>query len=124
MYKRQTAAYTTTVLNYSWQDVTSLYTQVTPVLTTSDACLPTQAATINGTSGVRVWPVPARHHCTVEAPGLRQVQIHDRLGRGLHNVSLANVQRYEVELDGLPAGIYHLRVLCDTGWSGHAVVKE
>ncbi|MBP6391699.1 MAG: hypothetical protein KA352_12490, partial [Flavobacteriales bacterium] len=76
------------------------------------------------TSGVRVWPVPARHHCTVEAPGLRQVQIHDRLGRGLHNVSLANVQRYEVELDGLPAGIYHLRVLCDTGWSGHAVVKE
>ncbi|MBK9076660.1 MAG: hypothetical protein IPL77_17130 [Flavobacteriales bacterium] len=117
-------AYTTTVLNYFWQDVTSLYTQVTPVLTTSDACLPTQAATISSTSGVRVWPVPARHHCIVEAPGLRQVQIHDRLGRGLHTVSLANAQRYEVQLDGLPTGIYHLRILSDAGWSGHAMVKE
>ncbi|MBK7556055.1 MAG: hypothetical protein IPI55_16050 [Flavobacteriales bacterium] len=46
------------------------------------------------------------------------------VGPRFYAVSLANAQRYEMQLDGLPTGIYHLRILSDAGWSGHAMVKE
>lgn len=117
--------YSTAMFTLTCQDLTALFTQTSPPLTTTDACFTTPVGPVEGRMGPRVWPVPAHDRCTVEGPGIREAWLVDPMGRAVRSVRRrSSPSRVEFGLDGLPAGIYQLRVLSDAGWTTHAVMKE
>ena len=61
-------------------------------------------------STVKVYPNPTTSHVTVEAGGLKHVELYDNEGRRLADYSDAAGDKLTIDLDRLSTGVYYLRI--------------
>lgn len=61
-----------------------------------------------------VYPNPANSSCTVACPGIRSVQVINSLGQTIRTIA-ANGDRADIDLQGMNAGLYILRIATDNG---------
>jgi hypothetical protein len=70
-----------------------------------------------------IYPNPARDNVTIKGSHITSVQVIDNLGRVVKVVSLKDATNPTLSVNGLPAGVYHLRVQkSDGSVSGETIV--
>lgn len=63
---------------------------------------------------VSIYPNPSSGHFTIEAEGMKHIEIFNALGQCIKSENVDN-ELYEVNLESSNAGIYLIRVLTETG---------
>ena len=71
------------------------------------------------TSSWRVWPNPVHDVLHIEAATLLRAELYDIYGR-----CVASTSGSDVDLSGLPAGIYFLRAVSDSGVYESRIIKQ
>ncbi|MFP5042027.1 T9SS type A sorting domain-containing protein [Parasediminibacterium sp. JCM 36343] len=64
---------------------------------------------------VSVYPNPASSFVTIHSSHIAAVQVIDNMGRVVKQVQLKDATNPMLPLSGLPAGVYHLRILTTDG---------
>ena len=65
-------------------------------------------------NSVSIYPNPSNGHFTIEAEGMKHIEIFNALGQCIKSENVDN-ELYEVNLESSNAGIYLIRVLTETG---------
>jgi subtilisin-like proprotein convertase family protein len=74
---------------------------------------------------IAVYPNPSRDNVTISGSHIASIQVMDNLGRIVKVVELKDATNPSLSVNGLPAGVYHLRVqTSDGGVSAVGFVKE
>ena len=84
----------------------------------------TGIAPVSTPVAVRVYPNPTTKNVTVEADGLQQVELYDAVSRRLSTLTANRSTAVKVDLDGLPAGAYYLRIRTEQGTVIKKVIKR
>ena len=63
---------------------------------------------------VSIYPNPSSGHFTIEAEGMKHIEIFNALGQCIKSENVDN-ELYEINLESSNAGIYLIRVLTETG---------
>jgi len=79
---------------------------------------------VNAPVAVRVYPNPTTKNVTVEADGLQEVELYDAVSRRLSTLTANRSTAVKVDLDGLPAGAYYLRIRTEQGTVIKKVIKR
>jgi len=74
--------------------------------------LTTSLPTVQSDPGLLAWPIPAKDILTVEWPGnqVEQVQVFDATGKLIRLSAKGNADQWQINVQSLPGGIYHLLV--------------
>lgn len=71
-----------------------------------------------------VYPVPATERVTLALPGIRTVLLMDGLGRTVPVDATLHADRAELDVAGLPTGIYPVLITTDAGTARAKVIVE
>lgn len=105
-------------------DATSLFQPASIILLNMPACLGTGTSDVGPSAKVHLMPNPASQEVRISANDLRQVQILDATGRLIVDRGTHATDLCAIGLDGLPNGLFMVRVRTGTGWSTHHLVKD
>jgi len=61
--------------------------------------------------GIKIYPNPTKSSLTIIGDHIASVQIMDNMGKLLSSLSYKDASSPNLSVDGLPSGIYHLRIL-------------
>lgn len=109
------------------RDATLWVYQVTGVVNgvesspSNKACYGNLAVQENGSSALRLFPNPTTGVVTVEAEGLRAVEVYSPTGQRVMS-RYAQGNELLLRLDGLKQGVYHLQILTEHGLQSRKVV--
>lgn len=78
---------------------------------------------ISANNGVLLYPNPANNQVNVTAQNMKQVMIYDATGRLVTN-QVATTDMQTIDISVLPAGLYHVRVVTETGNSVLPLMKQ
>lgn len=87
----------------------------------------TGIAPVNAIISVNVYPNPTTKNVTVEATGLQTVELYDAVSRKLqtaNTLSQSHTHALTLDLEGLPAGAYYLRIGTENGTVIKKVIKR
>ncbi len=87
----------------------------------------TGIAPVDAHISVNVYPNPTTKNVTVEATGLQTVELYDAVSRKLqtaNTLSQSHTHSLTLDLEGLPAGAYYLRIRTEQGTIIKKVVKR
>lgn len=87
----------------------------------------TGIAPVNAHISVNVYPNPTTKNVTVEATGLQTVELYDAVSRKLQTANTlthSHTPTITLDLEGLPAGAYYLRIRTEQGTIIKKVVKR
>jgi len=106
-------------------DITSLTTVVPSPDLPFDPCLATDIANAPGSmTEAMVRPNPASDRVTISAALMERIEVIDAIGRAVLVRSFPCGSSIELDVRGIPQGLYHVRIRSVNGWIGGKLIKE